>query len=50
LPETAVTHPGGVRAVAQSVEVAIPQPPGVTAKRLDSKRILITYKIGGGDD
>jgi hypothetical protein len=32
------------------VDVAAPHPPGVTAKRIGPKRLLVTYKIGGGDD
>jgi hypothetical protein len=27
-----------------------PQPPGVTAKRVGPKRVLVTYRIGGGDE
>jgi hypothetical protein len=32
------------------VHVAVPHPPGITAKRIGPKRLLVTYKIGGGDE
>jgi hypothetical protein len=32
------------------VDVAIPHPPGITAKRIGPKRLLVTYKVGGGDE
>jgi hypothetical protein len=32
------------------VDVAIPHPPGITAKRIGPQRLLVTYKIGEGDE
>jgi hypothetical protein len=32
------------------VNLPIPQPPGVTAKRIGPTRILVTYRIAGGDE